>query len=89
MAKRAATARTVEGITEAIPHLLRLPKGGVWVDYDREAGVLYVSLKRPQRATDTVDRDGILLRYRGKELVGITVLDASKRGKDGKRARRR
>ena len=51
-----------------------------WVDYDREADVLYISFRRPQQATDTKMTDeGILLRSRGKELVGITVLDASTR----------
>jgi uncharacterized protein YuzE len=52
-----------------------------WLDYDAEADVLYISFKRPQKATDTVDLDdeGILLWYRGKELVGITILDASTR----------
>lgn len=84
---RTAAARTVERITAAIPHLIRLPEGRLWVDYDREADVLYISLKRPQRATDTVDCDGILLRYRGKELVGVTVLNASKRRSRGKRRR--
>ncbi|MBI4515979.1 MAG: DUF2283 domain-containing protein [Deltaproteobacteria bacterium] len=88
MAKSAA-ARAVEQIAAAIPHLIRLPQGRAWVDYDREADVLYISLKRPQRATDTVDRDGILLRYRGKELVGVTVLNASKRTKNGKHQRQR
>ncbi len=86
MAKTAA-ARAIEQIAAAIPHLIRLPQGRAWVDYDREADVLYISLKRPQRATDTVDQDGILLRYRGKELVGVTVLNASKRTKNGKRKR--
>ncbi|MFI5366288.1 MAG: DUF2283 domain-containing protein [Candidatus Binatia bacterium] len=87
MAKRAAIAKTVNEISAAIPHLIRLPAGRAWIDYDEEADVLYISLKRPQRATDTVDRDGILLRYRGKELVGVTVLNASKRTKNGKRKR--
>ena len=50
------------------------------MDYDQEADVLYISLDRPQEATDTeMTDDGILLRYRGKDLVGITVLDASAR----------
>jgi uncharacterized protein YuzE len=89
MAKRAATARAVEDIAAAIPHLLRLPAGRAWIDYDQEADVLYISLKRPQRATDTVDRNGILLRYRGKDLVGITVLEASKRVKNGARGKKR
>lgn len=74
-------------ISAAIPHLLRLPAGRTWIDYDEEADVLYISLKRPQRATDTVDRNGVLLRYRGKELVGITVLNASKRTENGKNKR--
>jgi uncharacterized protein YuzE len=53
----------------------------MWLDYDQEADVLYISLRRPQRATQTIDLDkeGILLRYRDNELVGITVLDASHR----------
>ena len=51
-----------------------------WVDYDREADVLYVSFARPQQATDTdVTDDGLLLRYRENQIVGVTVLDASKR----------
>ena len=81
MAKRAATAKTVSEITAAVPHLIRLPAGRAWIDYDEEADVLYISLKRPQKATETVEVDdgGLLLHYREKELVGITVLDASKR----------
>jgi uncharacterized protein YuzE len=57
------------------------PAPKLWLDFDAEADVLYISLKRPQKATETVelDEEGILLRYRDKELVGITVLDASKR----------
>ncbi len=87
MAKRTAAARAVEDIAAAIPHLIRLPAGRAWIDYDEEVDVLYVSLKRPQQATDTLNRNGILLRYRRKELVGITVLNASKRTKNGKRKR--
>ncbi len=50
------------------------------MDYDREADVLYISFRRPQQATDTKTTDeGVLLRYHGKELIGITVLEASTR----------
>jgi len=63
-----------------VPLLLRFPTRRFWVDYDREADVLYISFRRPQQATDTqMTEEGILLRSRGKELVGITVLDASAR----------
>ncbi len=87
MAKTLA-AKTVEEISGALPHLIRLPQGRAWIDYDDEADVLYVSLKRPQKATDTkfLADKGILLRYRGRELVGVTVLDASRprRRKNGR-----
>jgi len=80
MAKRTAVAKTLEDTSDAVPHLIRLPDRKAWIDYDEQADVLYISLKRPQRATDTkfLADKGILLRYRAKDLVGVTVLDASK-----------
>jgi uncharacterized protein YuzE len=53
----------------------------LWLDYDEEADVLYISLQRPQKATDSIMLDdvGILLSYREEQLVGITVFEASKR----------
>ncbi|MFN3981520.1 MAG: DUF2283 domain-containing protein [Caldilinea sp.] len=66
--------------TAAAPQLLELAKTRFWVDYDREADVLYISFQRPQKATNSVmTDDGVVLRYRADELVGITVLDASTR----------
>ena len=57
------------------------PQERCWVDYDRDADVLYTSLRRPQDADDSVmTDDGILVRYRQEELVGVTVLDAAARG---------
>lgn len=47
-------------------------------DYDEEADVLYVSFKKPQQATDTdMVSDDMLVRRRGKEIVGITIMHAS------------
>jgi uncharacterized protein YuzE len=52
----------------------------VWIDYDSEADVLYLSFRRPQRATDSELRNnGIIVRKRGKAIVGLTILDASAR----------
>jgi uncharacterized protein YuzE len=65
---------------KAVPQLLRLPTQRMWVDYDEEADVLYLSFRKPQRATDSEARDdGIIVRKRGKEIVGLTILDASTR----------
>ncbi|MGH2359142.1 MAG: DUF2283 domain-containing protein [bacterium] len=67
-------------ILESLPHLLRLPSKQMWLDFDEEADVLYVSFERPQGATDTeLTDDGVLMRYRGDQLVGMTVLNARKR----------
>lgn len=70
-----------DSVLQAIPKLVGFPQGRFWVDYDRDADVLYISFRRPQDADDSVmTDDGILLRYRQEELVGVTVLDAAARG---------
>ena len=70
----------VEAVRRAVPLLLSLPMERYWVDYDREADVLYISFRRPQKATDSDLRDdGIIVRRHGKEIVGLTILDASTR----------
>jgi len=72
--------RAVVEILESLPHLLRLPSKQIWFDFDEEADVLYVSFERPQGATDSeLTEDGILMRYRGERLVGVTILNARKR----------
>lgn len=64
----------------AVSHILKLPEKKMWIDYDKEADVLYISFKRPQKATDSeMLQDGILLRYKDDELVGMTIMDASNR----------
>lgn len=47
--------------------------------YDEEGDVLYMSFGDPKEATDSVDLDGIVYRYRGEMLIGITVLGFKKR----------
>ena len=70
----------VSDLLESLPHLLRLPSKQMWFDFDEEADVLYVSFERPQGATDSeLDENGILIRYRRDQLVGVTILNARKR----------
>jgi uncharacterized protein YuzE len=67
-------------IFSAAPYLARFPSKRFWVDYDEDADVLYIIFERPQKATDSNMRDeGVLLRYRGKQLAGVTILDVSTR----------
>jgi uncharacterized protein YuzE len=78
--KKKDQKRAVSGALALAQLVGRFPAQKLWLDYDQEADVLYVSLKRPQKATKTVDleKEGVLLRYRDDELVGITVLEASR-----------
>ncbi|MCX6089603.1 MAG: DUF2283 domain-containing protein [Candidatus Atribacteria bacterium] len=72
--------KTLKEIYELSSHFVRTSETKMILDYDREADVLYISLKKPQKATDSeMLEDGVLLRYRDEELVGITILDVSKR----------
>jgi uncharacterized protein YuzE len=60
--------------------MLRLQAQHVWVDYDQEADVLYMTFRKPQKATKTIEvDDDILLRKDGKTIVGLTILNASAR----------
>jgi len=80
MWKRELDAQLPSSISQAVPLLVDFPTRRFWVDYDKEADVLYISLRRPQKATNTkMTDDGMLLRYQGEQLVGVTVLDASAR----------
>jgi hypothetical protein len=46
MARRTEVAKILDEISEAVPHLIRLPEPKAWIDYDEEADVLYISLSQ-------------------------------------------
>src|SRR5437867_4008514 len=59
---------------------LLVPTKQMWIDYDAEADVLYLSFCMPQRATDSEVRDdGIIVHRRGKKVVGLSIQDAWRR----------
>lgn len=71
----------INSTTPAIADLVRLASAGnskLWVDYDREADVLYISFGTPQKADDAEQgSDGIIRRKKNKKLIGLTILNAS------------
>jgi uncharacterized protein YuzE len=80
VAKRVMKEEMIREVFKATHHLLKFPVRRMWIDYDKEADVLYINFKRPQKATDSeMLKSGILIRYRGTEIVGLTILEASKR----------
>lgn len=65
-------------ILKSIPYLLTAPSKRIWIDYDQEVDVLYISFRKPQNANDSIlEDDNIVYHYDNEELVGITVLSAS------------
>lgn len=52
----------------------------VWSNYDQEADTLYMHFKKPNHADfSEMTEDEIIIRYEDNEIVGLTILNASKR----------
>lgn len=80
MEKIAVDNSMLSEIFKITTNIVKFPVKKMWIDFDEEADVLYISFQRPQRATDSeMLENGILLRYNRDRLVGVTVLDASTR----------
>jgi uncharacterized protein YuzE len=74
---------TLEEAKKMASHLLNIPFKRVWSSYDEEADVLYLNFKKPAHADDSeMTEDDIIIRYEKGEIVGITILNASKRFKE-------
>jgi len=49
--------------------------GKLDIDYDEKGDVLYISLGKPREADDSIEpQDGVIMRTRKGELVGITIV---------------
>ncbi len=63
-----------------VPAVLQSPHLYLWSSYDAEADVLYINFKKPSHASDSeLTDDDVIIRYEGDEVVGLTVLNVSKR----------
>ncbi len=71
----------VKKILTLVPELLEVPYSRVWTAYDKEADVLYINFKKPSHADDSeLTDDDVIIRYEKGEVIGFTILNASKRG---------
>lgn len=68
----------INTIFKSVPLIRRYPSDHIWIDYDREADVLYINLERPQEATDSILKENVLIRKRNGKIIGLTILNASK-----------
>ena len=63
-----------------IPAVRQSPGKCLWSSYYEQGDVLYISFDKPRPATDSeLTDDDVILRYDGDDLIGITILHASKR----------
>ena len=70
----------LERYTKLAPTVLATPNRYLWSSYDAEADVLYINFKKPSVATDSeLTDDDVIIRYENEEVIGLTVLHASKR----------
>lgn len=88
MAEEALSNETLHQLEGLAAQLARFPYHRIRVDYDAEVDCLYLSFRWPQQTTDSEElEDGIIVDYRDAEIVGVTVLNASKRKpRQGKKA---
>ena len=60
--------------------VMNINKNNVWINHDKEADVVYINFKRsPQHDDSELTDDDIIIRYEEEEVVGLTILHASKR----------
>ena len=70
----------IQEYLKLVPALRQSPQGYLWSSYDREADVLYINFKKPSHATDSeLTDDDVIIRYENAEIIGLTILHASKR----------
>ncbi len=70
----------VKKVLDLVPELLEVPYSRIWTSYDKEADVLYLNFKKPRHADDSeLTDDDLIIRYEKGEIIGITVLNASRR----------
>lgn len=69
----------VKQVLTLVPQLMEIPHRRIWVAYDEEADVLYLNFQKPSHADDAeLTDDNVIIRYQKGQIVGLTVLNASR-----------
>jgi uncharacterized protein YuzE len=68
----------ITDLNKIIPLCIR--HKNIWSDYDEAADTLYLRFKKPNHADHSeMTEDEVILRCEQSELIGMTILNASKR----------
>ena len=72
----------IKELDHLLPYFIR--HKNMWSDYDAEADTLYLHFKKPNQADHSeITDDDVIVRYEKDEVIGLTILHASKRGIEG------
>lgn len=72
----------LDHVLSLVPQALQLNQKNIWLFYDEEADVLYLNFKKPSHADDSeLLENDVIVRYEGEEVVGMTIMNASKKAK--------
>ena len=70
----------IQQYLKIVPVVKQSPQQYLWSSYDAEADVLYINFKKPSYATDSeITDDDVIIRYENDDVIGLTILHASKR----------
>jgi len=67
----------IKEVGKLVPSMMKIAKQ-MWIDFDKEADVLYISFEKPQHAEDSEMEGNIIMHKRENKLVGLTILHASR-----------
>ncbi len=66
----------INKVEKIIPDFVKIARN-MWIDYDKEADVLYISFEKPQNADDSLMKGNLIIHKRNDKIVGLTILNAS------------
>ena len=67
---------------DVIPAVLQAPHRSMQCTYDEPADVIYMNFEPGADATGSeLVPDDIIVRYRGEEIIGLTILHTSRRSR--------
>jgi len=73
---------SLDQVLTFVPQVLQLHQKNIWLSYDEEADVLYLNFKKPNHADDSkLLENDVIFRYEGEEVVGMTIMNASKKNR--------
>ena len=68
----------IKDIERMVPFFIK--NQNVWSSYDKETDTLYLHFTKPNHSDNSeMTEDDIIIRYEKNEVVGLTILNASKR----------